>query len=585
MAKHDLEVIRHSTAHLMAQAVQELFPKEKVMLGIGPTIENGFYYDIDMQTHLNDDDLEKIQNKMNELIDEDLEITRHEVSREEAVETFAKHNQDLKLELIKDLPDSETISYYTQGGTERFLDLCRGPHVERTSQLPKHFKLLHTAGAYWRGDETRPMLQRIYAACFNDRKQLKQHLNFLEEAKKRDHRKLGKELELFLFDQMAPGSPFFEPKGAFVYNELVNFMRRIYALYDYKEVVTPQVLDVSLWKTSGHYDNYKEDMYFTDDEHRQMAVKPMNCPCHMLMYKHKKYSYRDLPLRFADFGRLHRNERSGALAGLTRVRTFCQDDAHVFLAAEDIQNEVTKLLDMFHKVYDHFGFENIKIGLSTRPEKKVGDDATWDQAEQALEEALKTSGYKYHLNEGDGAFYGPKIDVQISDAIGRYFQLGTVQLDFQLPDRFDLKFTNKNGEEERPVVVHRALLGSIERFFGIYLEHVAGAFPFWIAPEQAVIVPVNNEFHLEHATALKEKLMKLGFRVRLDDRNESLGKKTRETQKAKVPFMMVIGDKEMEGSTVNIRKYGEKKTSTLSEQEMIQLFTQLNEEAIPKELR
>lgn len=585
MSNYDLDVIRHSTAHLMAQAVQELFPNEKVMLGIGPTIEHGFYYDIDMQSHLTDEDLKKIEDKMNKLIDEDLEIIRREVSREDAIKTFSKHGQDLKIELIQELPDSEVISYYTQGGEDRFLDLCRGPHVERTSHLPKHFKLLHTAGAYWRGDEKRPMLQRIYAASFKDRKELKQHLTFLEEAKKRDHRVLGKELELFMFDQVAPGSPFFEPKGAFVYNELINYMRKIYTFYDYKEVVTPQVLDVALWKTSGHYDNYKDDMYFTDDDHRQMAVKPMNCPCHMLMFKSKKYSYRDLPLRFADFGRLHRNERSGALAGLTRVRTFCQDDAHVFIAAADIQNEVTQLLDMFHKVYDHFGFKNIKIGLSTRPEKKVGDDATWDQAEKALEEALKASGYDYHINEGDGAFYGPKIDVQISDAIGRYFQLGTVQLDFQLPDRFDLKFVNNQGIEERPVVVHRALLGSIERFFGIYLEHVAGVFPFWIAPEQAVIVPVNNEFHLDYANSLYQKLVKEGFRVRVDSRNESLGYKTRQIQKSKVPFMMVIGDKEMEGNIVNLRKYGEKTTTTMSTEEMIKMFHELDAEKLPKEFR
>jgi threonyl-tRNA synthetase len=585
MAIYDLEVIRHSTAHLMAQAIQELYPNEKVMLGIGPTIENGFYYDIDMKVHLSDEDLVKIQEKMHLLIEEDLEVTRHEVSRLDAIELFKKNNQDLKVELVEDLPHGETITYYAQGGADRFLDLCRGPHVERTSHLPKHFKLLHTAGAYWRGDEKRSMLQRVYAASFNDRKKLKLHLMFLEEAKKRDHRKLGKELELFLFDQSAAGSPFFEPKGAFVYNELITFMRKVYTFYDYKEVITPQVLDVSLWKTSGHYDNYKDDMFFTGDENKPMALKPMNCPCHMLMFKHKKYSYRDLPLRMADFGRLHRNERSGALAGLTRVRTFCQDDAHVFLPVKDIQAEVIQLLDMFHKVYDHFGFKNIKIGLSTRPEKKVGDDQTWDQAEEALKKALEATGYDYHVNEGDGAFYGPKIDVQISDAIGRYFQLGTVQLDFQLPDRFGLKFDNDEGIEERPVVIHRALLGSLERFFGIYLEHIAGVFPFWLAPEQAIIVPVNNEFHLDYATKLCNQLIKEGFRVRVDSRNESLGLKTRQIQQSKAPFMMVIGDKEIESGSINLRKYGEKKTATMTTQEMISMFKELDAEKVPKALR
>jgi len=583
MAKFDLEVIRHSTAHLMAQAIQELYPDENVKLGIGPTIEHGFYYDIDMDKKIHDEDLKTIEAKMKEIIKRSDEITRYEVSREKALEIFEEAGQEYKVELIKDLPDGETISYYTQG--ETFIDLCRGPHVETTRQLPMFFKLLHTAGAYWRGDETRPMLQRVYAACFDDKKKLKEHLNFLEEAKKRDHRKLGKELGLFLFDQAAPGSPFFEPKGTIVYNELIAFIRRIYQIYDYKEVITPQVLDVELWKTSGHWDNYKDDMFFTKDDHREMAVKPMNCPCHMLMFKHKKYSYRDLPLRFADFGRLHRNERSGALAGVTRVRTFCQDDAHVFLSKEDIQKEVTSLLDMFNVCYDHFGFENIKIGLSTRPEKKVGDDETWDTAEAALKAALDASKYDYFINEGDGAFYGPKIDIQISDAIGRYHQLGTVQLDFQLPERFDLKFTNSNGEDERPVVIHRALLGSLERFFGVYLEHVAGAFPLWLAPEQVVFVPVNNEIHGEYCQELAAQLRHQGLRARVDDSNETMGKKTRTLQKAKVPFMAVIGDKEIEQKSLALRAYGSKETNVYSLEEAMDKFRELSNQRFPKQLR
>jgi threonyl-tRNA synthetase len=583
MAKYDLDVIRHSTAHLMAQAVQEIFPNEVVKLGIGPTIENGFYYDLDLTTKLNDEDLEKIEKKMFEIIDRADEITRYEAPRDEVIKIFTERGQDYKVELVKDLPDGEVISYYTQGDT--FIDLCKGPHVETTRQLPKFFKLLHTAGAYWRGDEKRPMLQRIYAACFNDKKLLKKHLRFLEEAKARDHRKLGKELELFLFDQAAPGSPFFEPKGTVVYNELVEFMRRIYKFYDYKEVITPQVLDVELWKTSGHYENYHEDMFFTKDDHREMALKPMNCPCHMLMFKHKKYSYRDLPLRFADFGRLHRNERSGTLSGTTRVRTFCQDDAHVFLQMEQVKDEILKLLDMFQICYDHFGFENIKIGLSTRPEKKVGNDETWDKAETALKEALDESGVDYHVNEGDGAFYGPKIDVQISDAIGRFFQLGTVQLDFQLPERFALKYTDSDGEDKRPVVLHRALLGSLERFFGVYLEHIAGAFPFWLAPEQIVIVPVNNDIHLAAAKELEKSLMQLSYRVRVDERNESMGLKTRQCQKAKIPFMIVLGDKEIAEQTVSVRKYGDKFAKTIAKEEMYNLFHELQLEAVPKKIR
>jgi threonyl-tRNA synthetase len=583
MAKYDLDTIRHSTAHLMAQAVMELWPEHNVKLGIGPTIENGFYYDIDMNKRILDEDLTLIEDKMKEIIKRADVITRYEVSREEAISLFSKTGQSYKVELVQDLPTGEVISYYSQG--EKFVDLCRGPHVESTKDLPPFFKLLHTAGAYWRGDEKRPMLQRIYAACFNDKQKLKDHLTFLEEAKKRDHRKLGKELELFHFDPMAPGSPFFEPKGAIVYNELVNFMRRIYNMFDYKEVITPQILDVSLWKTSGHYENYKEDMFFSRDEHREYALKPMNCPCHMLMFSNKHYSYRDLPLRFADFGRLHRNERSGALSGLTRVRTFCQDDAHVFLPQDQIQAEISRLLEMFNICYDHFGFKNIKIGLSTRPEKKVGDDATWDKAEDALKAALNASGLEYQINPGDGAFYGPKIDVQISDAIGRYFQLGTVQLDFQLPERFDLKFVNANNEPERPVVIHRALLGSLERFFGVYLEHVAGVFPFWLAPEQAVIVPVNNEQHLEYSKNLCAKLQSLGYRIRVDERNETMGLKTRQIQTAKIPFMLVIGDKEIETQSVSMRAYGAKFAKVVTQEEMLTMFQELENEKLPTKLR
>lgn len=583
MAKIELDTLRHSTAHLMAQAVMELYPDQNPKLGIGPTIEHGFYYDIDMEKRISDDDLAEIEAKMNEIIKRADEITRFEASREEAVKIFKERNQDYKVELINDLPDDVTISYYTQG--ESFIDLCKGPHVETTRHLSSHFKLLHTAGAYWRGDETRPMLQRIYAACFNDKKLLKQHLQFLEEAKKRDHRKLGKELELFHFDLHSPGAPFFEPKGTIVYNELTNFMRRIYNVFDYKEVITPQILDVSLWKTSGHYEHYKDDMFFSSDNHKEMAVKPMNCPCHMLMFSHKQFSYRDLPLRYADFGRLHRNERSGALAGLTRVRSFCQDDAHVFLAKEDIQEEISKLLRMFDVCYKHFGFENIKIGLSTRPAKKSGDDATWDLAENALKAALDESKHDYFVNEGDGAFYGPKIDIQISDAIGRYFQLGTVQLDFQLPERFDLNFTNAENENERPVVIHRALLGSLERFFGVYLEHVAGVFPFWLAPEQVVIVPVNNDIHIDHCNKLCRDLQMKGFRVRVDDRKETMGLKTRQIQKAKVPYMIVIGDKEQEANSCALRAYGTKHTKVLSVEETIEMFNELNLEKVPKEIR
>ena len=582
--QYDLDTIRHSTAHVMAQAIEETFPDQKVTLGIGPVIEHGFYYDIDMDYRIQDEDLKKIEKKMKEIIKNKLPVTRHEISREDAIKLFTEQGQHLKVELIKEFPDDEVITYYTHEGSD-FIDLCRGPHVETTKDLPQFFKLTNTAGAYWKGDQDNQMLQRIYAVCFLSKEELKQHLHFLEEAKKRDHRKLGKELSYFYFDAVAPGSPFIMPKGTIVYNELTQFARMIYDRYDYQEVITPQILDVSLWKTSGHYDNYKDDMFFVDSENRDFAVKPMNCPCHMLMFKSQKYSYRDLPLRFADFGRLHRNERSGALAGMTRVRTFCQDDSHIFIPMDKIQDEIKTLLEMFFICYRHFGFEKIKVNLSTRPEKKIGDDSVWDAAEAALKQSLDDSPHEYGINEGDGAFYGPKIDIQISDALGRWHQLGTIQLDFLLPERFDLKFTNSNGEEERPVVIHRALLGSLERFIGVYMEHVAGAFPFWLAPEQLVLIPVNNEFHLEYANKVAKKLKALGFRCKVDSRNESLGKKTRETQKSKIPFMAVIGDKELESESLALRKYGEQSTEVYSLDQAIQLFSELNLEKVPKELR
>lgn len=573
MAKYDIETIRHSSAHVMAQAISRVFPNEKVQFGVGPVIENGFYYDVDMETKLTDEHLEQIENMMKTIIKEKLPIERTVMEREKAIEHFKKEGQDLKVELIEAIPEGEDIGFYGQG---EFIDLCRGPHVENTGELPQSFKLLSVAGAYWRGDENRQMLQRVYAVSFKDKKQLKEHLNFLEEAKKRDHRKLGKELGLFHFEKFSPGAPFFMPKGAFVYNQLVEYIRKLYRIYGYDEVITPQVLDSDLWHTSGHYEHYKENMFFSRIDEQEYAVKPMNCPCHMLMFAHYKYSYRDLPLRYADFGRLHRYEKAGALAGLTRVRTFCQDDAHIFLALDQIQEEIAKTMKMILTAYEMFDFKKVRINLSTRPEKKSGSDEEWDIAESALEDALKESGLEFHIKEGDGAFYGPKIDIDVADALNRYHQLGTIQLDFQLPQRFDLKFTTSEGTEERPVVVHRALLGSLERFFGVYLEHVAGAFPFWLAPEQIVIVPVNMDIHGEHAKKLSKSLFDKGYRVKVDDRNESMGYKTRQIQKAKIPFMLVIGDREMENNTVSVRKYGEKKSFTWSEEEMLEKFSALD---------
>jgi len=582
MASYDLDTIRHSSAHLMAQAINRLWPDANVQFGVGPVIDTGFYYDVEMEHRLTEEDLKNIEAQMKTIIKEKLPIERKVMKRDEAVEFFKNMGQVLKVELIEAIPADEEISCFAQG---EFIDLCRGPHVENTREIPTAFKLLHVAGAYWRGDENRQMLQRVYAASFKDKKELKEYLHNLEEAKKRDHRKLGKELELFHFEDVAPGSPFFMPKGTIIYNELVEFMRRVYRKYDYKEVITPQILDSDLWHTSGHYDHYKDNMYFSKIDEREYAVKPMNCPCHMLMFKHYKYSYRDLPLRYADFGRLHRYEKAGAVSGLTRVRTFCQDDAHVFIELDGIQEEIQKLMEMFFICYEHFDFKNIKVNLSTRPEKKSGDDATWDKAEQALTDALKASGHEFSIKEGDGAFYGPKIDVEIADALNRYHQLGTIQLDFQLPERFGLKYVNKEGGESQPVVIHRALLGSLERFIGVFIEHVAGAFPFWMAPEQVVIVPVKNDNHLEFASKLAQELKDMGFRVRMDDRNESMGYKTRQTQKAKVPFMIVIGDKEIEGNSVSIRSYGAKFSTSMSIEEVKEKFTELQKETVPERLR
>lgn len=566
----------------MAQAIERLWPNEKVQFGVGPVIENGFYYDVEMNHKLTEEDLKKIENKMKEIIKEKLPIERRVMSRSEAISFFKDKDQSLKVELVSAIPENEEISCYQQG---EFIDLCRGPHVDNTGSLTHYFKILHTAGAYWRGDSNRQMLQRVYAACFLTKEELKDHLHFLEEAKKRDHRKLGKELELFHFEPVAPASPFFMPKGAFIYNSMIEFIRRIYRKFGYSEVITPQILDSDLWHTSGHYEHYKENMYFSNIDEKEYAVKPMNCPCHMLMFKHYRYSYRDLPLRFADFGRLHRYEKAGAVAGLTRVRTFCQDDAHIFLPMDKIQEEIKSLMNMFFICYKHFGFNKIKVNLSTRPEKKAGSDETWDIAENALKAALNQSGYEYLIKEGDGAFYGPKIDIEIADALNRFHQLGTIQLDFQLPERFDLFFTNNEGKEERPVVIHRALLGSLERFFGVYLEHVGGAFPFWLAPDQAAIVPVNNDHHLAYAQKIKERLNKHGLRVYIDDRNESMGYKTRQIQKGKIPFMIVIGDREMETNTLSLRGYGQANSETLSVDDVEKKFLELDQEKVPAPLR
>lgn len=562
----------------MAHAVQRLWPQAK--FGIGPTIENGFYYDIDLDVKLTPEDLPKIEAEMRKIIRDNHEFIREEHPIDAALALFKKLNQPFKIEIIEALRDktgAKTVSTYKEG---EFVDLCRGPHVKRAGEV-KAFKLLSIAGAYWRGNEKNAQLQRIYGTCFETQEELDEHLRLIEEAKKRDHRKLGKELDLFSMHPEAPASPFFHPKGTIIYNRLVQYVRELYGPYDYQEIITPQILDVSLWHRSGHYDNYRENMYFTDIDEREFAVKPMNCPASTFVYASQKRSYRDLPLRLADFGRLHRYERSGVTAGLTRVRTFCQDDAHVFCSPEQIEPEIKSVVQMILKTYELFNFNDVKIYLSTRPEKRVGSDALWDQAESALKKVLDSLGRPYEVNAGDGAFYGPKIDFNVRDAIQRYHQLGTIQLDFNLPERFDLNYVASDNSPKRPVMVHRAVLGSIERFMGILIEHVAGAFPFWLAPVQARLIPIkdtHNAYCKEFAARLKAK----GLRVDVDDRNESMGLKTREAQMSKIPFALAAGDREVQAGQFSVRKYGEQKSSVLSADEVLRLFEEL--EAVPKKV-
>jgi len=541
-----LELIRHSTAHLLAHAVKRLHPEARV--GIGPTITDGFYYDFWVDKPFTPEDLPLIEAEMQKIASEGIEVVREDLARDEAVARFQALGEPLKVEIVSGLPSDVVISGYRQGD---FYDLCRGPHVPSTGKL-KAFKLLSIAGAYWKGDEKNQMLSRIYGTAFHSQKELDEHLKRLEEAKARDHRKLGKELGLFSFHPEAPASPFFHPKGAQVYNELVTYVRDLYFKYGYSEVITPQIMDVALWKTSGHYENFADSMYFTTAEEREYALKPMNCPGHCLMFGTEKHSYRDLPLRFADFGRLHRYERSGVTHGLTRVRTFCQDDAHIYCMPEQIKAEMAAFLDLLKEVYDTFGFEGTRVALSTRPEKRLGSDATWDAAEGALGEALDEAGIPYTLNPGEGAFYGPKIEFQVLDALKRPWQLGTLQVDYMMPERFDLKYTRPDGSEGHPVMLHRAILGSLERFMGILIEHTAGAFPAWLAPTQVAILPITDRANA-FATEVAARAKALGLRAELDQRNESLKAKIREAQVAKVPYMLVIGDREAEAGTVSVR--------------------------------
>ena len=550
-SKEGLELYRHSTAHLMAQAIKRLYGQQAVKLGIGPVIEDGFYYDIDIATPLTPEDLTKIEKEMEKIANENLAIRRREVSREEATRIFAELEDNLKLELIRDLPQDSVITLYDQG---EFFDLCRGPHLPSTGRI-KAFKLLSVAGAYWRGDSNNKVLQRIYGTAFPKKADLDEHLHMLEEAKKRDHRKLGKELKLFMFSEEAPGMPFYLPNGMIIRNELESFSREIQKQRHYQEVRTPFMMNQRMWEQSGHWDHYHENMYFTEVDDSRFALKPMNCPGHMLIYKNNLHSYRDLPIRISEFGQVHRHEFSGALNGMMRVRTFCQDDAHLFVRPDQIEDEIGKVIELIADMYRVFGFE-YRIELSTRPEDSMGSEELWDEAERALQQVLDSRNIPYRINEGDGAFYGPKIDFHILDALKRSWQCGTIQLDFQMPEKFDCTYIDENNQKQRPVVIHRAIFGSIDRFIGILTEHYAGAFPLWLAPVQAKVIPVSGLFDA-YAAEVTKQLQEAGIRAAGDFRNEKMGYKIREAQLEKTPYMLVVGEQEVQARTVSVRKRGE----------------------------
>ena len=552
-----LHVIRHSASHIMADAICRIWPDCK--LAIGPSTDKGFYYDIDLEHRLTEDDLGRIEKVMAEIIAEDLPFERSPVDRQESLDRYAEEGEIYKVELIEGFDPEDEVSVYLHGSFE---DLCRGPHVPSTGHV-KAVKILKIAGAYWRGDEKRQMLQRIYGTAFHKKKDLSKHLHLLEEAKKRDHRRLGKDLDLFSFHPEAPASPFFHPKGTVIYNLLKAYARDKYLDYGYDEVITPQILDVDLWKRSGHWDKYKDNMYFTAVDKAECGVKPMNCPCHALIYGTKLHSYRDLPVRYADFGRLHRYERSGVTAGLTRVRTFAQDDAHIFCREDQIGEEISQVIKMLREIYDRFEFPELRVYLSTRPEVSVGSSEVWEKAEKGLEVALAANEIEYTVNPGDGAFYGPKIDFVVLDALEREWQIGTVQLDFIMPERFELEYVTAEGGTARPVMIHRAILGSLERFMGIVIEHYAGAFPLWLAPVQARVAIISDA-HLAYGEQVVATLRDQGFRVDSDFSNGRIGGKIRNAQLQKIPFVAVVGDREVQDEVLAIRERGGKDHGSMS---------------------
>lgn len=555
-SREGVSIMRHSSAHVMAQAVKRLYPN--VQLAIGTVVEDGFYYDMKLDHRLTVNDLEAIETEMKKIIKENLPFIRKEVSYEEANALFQEKEEKFKVELLEAIPNNELISLYQQG---EFIDLCRGTHLPSTGFI-KAFKLMRVSGAYWRGDSKNEVLQRVYGVAFSSQQELAEYLEMIEEAAKRDHRKLGKQLELFMFSEEAPGMPFYLPKGQIIRNELEKFSRDLQGEASYEEVRTPLMMNERMWKQSGHWDHYHENMYFSEVDEQKFALKPMNCPGHMLIFKNSLYSYRDLPIRLAEFGQVHRHEYSGALNGMLRVRTFCQDDAHLFVREDQIEEEIKSIFQLIDKVYRTFGFA-YTVELSTRPEDSLEGDDIWELAEGALKNVLEHLEIEYILNEGDGAFYGPKIDFHIKDALKRSHQCATIQLDFQMPKLFNLAYINENNEKVCPVVIHRAIYGSIDRFFGILIEHFAGAFPVWLAPIQVEIIPVST-VHIDYCLEVQSALKEAGIRVKIEDSNEKLGYKIRAAQMQKIPYILVLGDKEKEQSKVNVRKYGEADSQGLS---------------------
>jgi threonyl-tRNA synthetase len=564
----ELNIINHSCAHLMAQAVKHIFPN--ALFWVGPVIEEGFYYDIDLGDEvIHEDTLLAIEKEMKKISKDGKRIVREEISKEEALERFK--NDPYKVDLISRMDETDTvISCYSQGD---FTDLCRGPHVESVKEL-KFFKLVKFSGAYWKGDSNNKMLQRIYGVCFKTQEDLDKYLNDLEEAKKRDHKKLGKELDLFMISEFGPGFPFWLPNGMILRNELENFWYKEHTKEGYEFIKTPTMLNRDLWELSGHWNNYKDNMYTSTIDENEFAIKPMNCPGGMLVYKNSLHSYRDLPIRCGELGLVHRHEASGALNGLFRVRCFTQDDAHIFMREDQMEEEIIRLIGFIDRIYSIFKLP-YTIELSTRPEEKfIGDIETWNRSEKILMEACHKAGRECKINPGDGAFYGPKLDFHVTDSLGREWQCGTIQLDMNLPERFDLTYIDKDGEKKRPVMLHRVIFGSVERFIGILIEHFAGAFPTWLAPVQINVIPVNNEYHLDYAKELMEKLAQLDFRVKLDDRDEKLGYKMRESVMKKIPYSLVIGQKEVDDNLVSYRKYGSEETITVCLEEFTDMVKQ-----------